>query len=130
MKGASPITRKQQAEFEIKEILERDLEDAEGALIVALLRRVAASEALLERYDEPLGALTRVIEGILESDDTLQRFVAKVDAEWGRIYLERPHFETHQQPPDSDDPYTLASVRSTLTTLLARVQSPNDTPEE
>jgi hypothetical protein len=130
MKGASPVTRKQQAEFEIKELLERHLVDAEGSLTIVLLRQVKASRALLENYDDALASLTQVLEGILDSDESLQRFVIKVDAEWGRLYLEPPHFESDELPPDYDDPYTRESVRSTLTDLVARIQATRKTPSE
>lgn len=126
LKGASPVTRKQQAEFEIEEFLERHLADAEGALSVVLLRRVTTSATLLESYDEPLNALSRIIETLLESEDRLERFVTRVDGEWGRIYSERPHFERNEQPPDSDDPYTRSSVRATLAVLLESLQSVKD----
>ena len=122
LKGASPVTRKQQAEFAIEEFLERHLADAEGALAVVLLRRVTTSATLLESYDEPLTALSRIIETLLESEDRLERFVTRVDGEWGRIYSERPHFEREEQSPDADDPYTRTSVRATLTALLASLQ--------
>ena len=47
------------------------------------------------------------------------RFVRAVDAEWGRIYLERPHFDRPGRPPDRDDPYPEDGVRETLKGLLA-----------
>ena len=122
MKGASPITRKQQAEYAIEELIEKHLDDAEGALSVVLLQRVETSEALLENYDAPVDALTGVVRGILDSDGSLNRFVMKVDAEWGQIYLERPHFEIDGRPPNRDDPYTRESVRTTLLELLAKLE--------
>jgi hypothetical protein len=122
MKGASPVTRKRQAEFVIEEYLERHLADAEGALTVVLLRRVTESAALLTDYDEPLAALASVIENLLDSEESLGRFVTKVDAEWGRLYSELPHFDRSQRPPDPDDPYTLASVRATLAALYERLE--------
>jgi hypothetical protein len=126
MKGASPVTRKQQAEFEIEELIDHHLEDAEGAISVVLLRRVKASEALLDSYDTPSAALVQVLQDLLGSEDTLRRFVVKVDAEWGHIYLERPHFETDTRPPDADDPYTRDSVRKALTGLLTDLESDVD----
>jgi hypothetical protein len=118
IKGASPITRRQQAEFEIEQLINHHLDDAEGALAPELLRRTKASEALLEDYDNPQAVLAQVTRDLLESEDSLRRFVIRVDAEWGRIYLERPHFESTDSAPDRDDPYTWESVRATLTQLL------------
>lgn len=122
LKGASPVTRKRQAEIEVKRYLQDQLNDTEGALRAVLLRQVTESEILLEAsYEKPLAALTRIAERLLDSEERLRRFVDKVDTEWGRIYLERPHFERGDGPPDRGDPYTLTSVRATLTDLLARL---------
>ena len=123
MKGASPITRKQQAEFVIEQLIESSLNDEEGALAPELLRRVEASEVLLESYDDPRAALVQVTRDLLNSSDSLRRFVIKVDAQWGRIYLERPHFESDGRAPDRDDPYTRDSVRATLVAFLAEIET-------
>jgi hypothetical protein len=119
LKGTSPVTRKRQAELEIKLFLEEHLTDAEGALTVVLKRQVRDSDILLAAgYQQPLSALVQVTERILSSEERLQSLVQQVDAEWGRIYLERPHFQKAGQPPDRDDPYTFASVRVQLSRLL------------
>jgi hypothetical protein len=127
VKGASPVTRKRQAELEIEQYLESWLADSEGALLVVLLRRVRESEALLESaYDRPLDALASVAERILGSRDGLRRFVGEVDAEWGRIYSERPYFDSAGTPPRPGDPYTVESVGAALTALLARLEPSSD----
>ncbi len=119
LKGASPVTRKRQAEVEIGHFLKEHLADAEGALLRVLQRRFRESDILLEDgYEEPLAALTHVTERILASEQRLQSFVTQVDAEWGRIYLERPYFQRAGQPPHRKDPYTFSSVRDTLSALL------------
>ena len=123
MKGASPVTRKRQVEVATDLFLEEHLADPEGALLVVLERRFRESMELTEEtYDHPLDALTRVVEHILDREERLQGFVTQVDAEWGRIYLERPHFQQAGQPPHRDDPYTFASVRATLTGLLGKLR--------
>ena len=123
MKGASPVSRRRQAEIEIAQYLEGHLADAEGALSVVLLRRVRESADLLEAsYTQPLETLTVVVERLLASNARLRAFVRRVDAEWGRIYSERPMFELGQAPPRPGDPYTLASVRETLSRLLERLR--------
>jgi hypothetical protein len=119
MKGASPVTRKRQAELEIEEALERHLTDSEGALLVVLRRRVLESEALLaEGYERPLAALVRVGERLLGSQERLRRLVREVDAEWGRMYSERPRFEAADGTVEAGDPYTVESVRAVLSGLL------------
>lgn len=119
MKGASPVTHQRQAELEIEQYLERHLKDAEGALPVVLERRALSSEALLERsYERPLEALAGVAERLLDSPAELRGFVRAVDAEWGRIYSERPYFQVGEAAPRPGDPYTLDSVRAALSELL------------
>ncbi len=123
LKGASPVTRKRQAEVEIELFLEKRLADAEGALLVVLLRRVRESADLLaSSYQQPLAALAQVTEHILSSEQRLHAFVHQVDTEWGRIYLERPHFQQDGQKPHRDDPYTFSSVRATLSGLLDQLR--------
>ncbi len=119
MKGASPVTHKRQAELEIEQYLESHLADVEGALAIVLQRRVGESAELLEaRYERPLEALAAVVERLVASPARLRSFVRRVDAEWGQIYSERPYFEQAGEPPRPGDPYTLESVRETLSRLL------------
>ncbi|NQT37488.1 MAG: hypothetical protein HQ581_08370 [Planctomycetes bacterium] len=123
LKGASPVTGKRQAELEIEHYLESHLVDAQGALEVVLLRRVRESELLLKRgYDQPLESLALFCERILGSEELLRYFVTDVDAEWGRIYLERPYFQKGDRPPDPEDPYTFSSVRVALSALVAKLR--------
>jgi len=124
MKGASPVTLKRQAELQLERYLESHLIDAEGALKIVLLRRVTEGEILLKMgYQEPLTALALFVEQMLSSEERLRDFVNDVDAQWGRSYYERPHFERQGRPPDPDDPYTFASVRVTLTELFEELRS-------
>lgn len=130
MKGASPVSRKQQAEFEIEELLERYLTDSEGALSDVLLRRVKQSEELLEDYESPRAVLAGVLRHLLSSEERLRRFVRQVDAEWGRMYSELPHFDHADRASDANDPYTSASVSSTLEALLKAVDGPDHVLEQ
>ena len=119
MKGTSPVTRERQAELEIELYLEDRLADAAGALAAVLGRRVLASEALLEAgFERPLEALAEETRRLLESEARLRRLVTQVDAEWGKMYSERPYFEAPGAAPRPGDPYTVASVRAALTRLL------------
>ena len=124
LKGTSPVTGKRQAELEIEQFLKSHLVDAEGALEAVLLRRVRESETLFKMgYEQPLTALALFCERILGSEGLLQDFVTDVDAQWGRIYLERPHFQRDGHPPNPDDPYTFASVRIALSELAVKLRS-------
>ena len=121
MKGASPVTRKQQAEAEIESYLDRHLNSPAGALSVVLLRQVKDSELLLSNLDQPLIVLASFIQQALGSEYRLHEFVREADVEWGRAYGERPYFQKEGSPPDQDDPYTIDSVRSTLSKLLEKL---------
>ena len=118
MKGVSPATRKQQAEAEIESFLDRHLMSPAGALSVVLLRRIKESELLLNNLDQPLVVLSSYVQEVLRSDYRLQELVRESDVEWGRVYGERPLFQKAGCPPAADDPYTIESVRSTLTQLI------------
>ena len=118
MKGESPIARMQQAGVEIETWLRHHLADAGGALQVVLLRHVKESELLLNNLDQPLIVLGGYCQRILSSDYLLEELVRRADTEWGRVFGERPHFDKKGAPPDPDDPYTIDSVRKTLSGLL------------
>lgn len=124
MKGASPVTLQRQAALAIERFLDRHLIDSEGALGEVLLRQARESEVLFKmNYERPLAALARFIESILSSNGRLQRFVTEVDAYWGRMYHERPHFQQPGAEAEVDDPYTFSSVRAKLERLLEQLQS-------
>ncbi len=121
MKGESPVTRMQQAELEIGSWLRRHLTDAGGALEVVLHRRVKGSELLLNNFDQPLVVLASYCQHALESEYLLKEIVRDADIEWGRVMGERPCFEKEGSPPHPDDPYTIESVRSTLSQLMEKL---------
>ena len=121
MKGESPVTRMQQAEFEIESWLGDHLADAGGALPVVLLRQIKGSELLLNNFDQPLVVLASYCQRVLDSDYLLQELVRNADIEWGRVMGERPYFEKEGSPRHPDDPYTVESVRNALDRLLKQL---------
>src|SRR5262245_62099738 len=125
MKGASPVSPVQQAETEIATWLESNIADSVGALKVVLHRQLKGSELLLDRLDQPLAALAAYCESGLAADYLLREIVREVDVEWGRMMDERPHFEREGAPPDTDDPYTVEGVRSTLLDALGKLPDVN-----
>jgi hypothetical protein len=76
---------------------------------------------LLNGFDEPLVVLASYCQQVLDSDYLLQEFVREADIEWGRMMGERPYFEKQGSPGNPDDPYTIESVRRTLSGLLAQL---------
>lgn len=121
MKGVSPRTGKEQASAEIENYLNRHL--GRGPLSIVLLRYVSDCELLLSNLDQPFIVLASYVQRILSSDYALEELVRETDVEWGRMFDERPHFERAGEPVHPDDPYTLASVRSTLEQLLAQLSA-------
>jgi hypothetical protein len=118
MKGASPVTRMQQASVVIEEWLRANLADTEGALQTVLLAQVTKSDLLLNNYDQPLVVLAACCQRLLSSDFQLKELVRDTDVEWGRAYDEKPIFDKEGSPPQPGDPYTAASVRQSLSRLM------------
>jgi hypothetical protein len=123
MKGGSPVSRVQQAELEIDSWLRSHVSDTPGALQVMLCRNLKGSELLLNNLDSPHLALAAYCKLVLESDYRLKELVRDVDAEWGQSMGERPYFEREGCLPDPDDPYTVESVRKTLSEAINRLDS-------
>ena len=114
MSGASPVSPQQQAEVEIGNWLRSNIRDTDGALHAVLHRQIKGTRLLLENPDEPLVALTKICQRLLDSDELLRELVREIDVEWGQRMDERPHFERPGSLPSPDDPYTLESVRQML----------------
>ena len=121
MKGESPVPRLQQAEFEIESWVRDHLTDSGGALEVVLPRQINGSALLLDNFDKPLMVLADYCKQVLESDYLLRELVRDTDAEWGRIMGERPVFDQEGAPSQPGDPYTVESVRNTLSELLKQL---------
>jgi hypothetical protein len=121
MKGESPITRMRQAEIEIDTWLRTHMLDAGGTLEVVLGRHVKGSELLLNNYDQPLVVLAGCCQQILASDYLLTELVRDADIEWGRVMGERPYLERQGSACSPDDPYTVQSVRNTLSGLIEQL---------
>ena len=118
MKGASPVSRVQQAETEIGTCLRADLADPDGTLRMLIQRDLKGSDLLLRNLDRPQVALARYCERILASDELLRELVRQADVEWGRRMDERPHFDRQDSAPHPDDPFTVESVRAALLSVL------------
>jgi hypothetical protein len=128
MKGASPVSRVQQAETEIGGWLRSNVADSSGALQLLLHRNLKGSELLLANLDQPLRALAGYCRKLLDSDHLLEEFVREADVEWGRRMDERPRFERDGSPHDPGDPYTVRSVRQTLHDTLKQLPNAGGEP--
>jgi hypothetical protein len=126
MKGASPVARMQQAEFEIETWLRTHLLDASGVLPVVLLRHVKGSDLLLNNLDQPMVVLASYCKQLLESDYLLQELVRNADVEWAHMMGEQPYLERPGSSHHPDDPYTVVSVRNALSELLKQLAGVNE----
>ena len=121
MKGASPVSRAQQAETEIGVWVRANVMDTAGALHALLERQLKGSELLLNNLDDPLTALASYCGRVLESDYLLKELVREADVEWGRRTDERPFFDRDGSPAHPADPYTVGSVRALLENVLKQL---------
>ncbi len=123
MKGASPVSRQEQASIELTQWIDQQTSDPSGALKSILRRQVRGNQLLIEGHlQHPHRALSEIIETIKASDYALREFVRQVDVRWGEMYQERPLFQRTGQPPDPADVYTYESVRQELNLLLEKLQ--------
>jgi hypothetical protein len=119
MKGASPVPRLVQVKTEIAALLRDHIKDDAGALLAVLQNWITTDEQRVSRYlNAPVGAVQEALEAILKSPDTLYELVRQADAQWGKMYDERPYFQRPGQAPHPDDEYTHESVRQVLTDSL------------
>lgn len=123
LKGASPVSKVQQAETEIGAWLAGNLADSTGALPAVLQRHIKGSELLLNNLDRPLFALAGYCRQVLASNHHLEELVREADIEWGRRMDERPHFNREGVAAHPDDPYTKDSIRTALGEVLARISA-------
>lgn len=121
MKGESPVTRTRQAEAMIGDCLQSCLGSGCGSLRIVMLRHVVGSEVLLSNLDRPLVVLAGYVQRVLGSEYQLKELVRETDFEWGRVYGERPYFDRDGCAPHPDDPYTVESVRGTLSHLIEKL---------
>src|SRR5262245_56985867 len=75
MKGASPVSRKQQAAFEIGNWLLQHLPPGNSELQVVLSRWVEGSDLLLKDFQQPLAVLAAYCHQLLDSDCLLKELV-------------------------------------------------------
>jgi hypothetical protein len=118
LRGASPTPALERARLEVQQWLERNLRDSDGALATVLERRLMLSTELVERnLGRPQDTLAEWLDRLLDRPNAIADLVREADREWGHRYQERPLFERPGEPPDPDDPYTIAGVTTELRRL-------------
>lgn len=123
-RGASPVPGLDRATALLCQFIVENVDDPSGALRIVLERRVRTNEPLVgDHFDDPFVALEIIVERMLNNSARYYELVREVDAEWGRLMLERPHFQQPGQKADPEDEYTHTSVRVALESLLAKVRT-------
>ena len=118
LKGESPDPKLVQATTEINTFIAINLQDSSGALQAVLQTWISTDEAgVSQNLDSPLQALKQMLDKILDNSELLYELVRQVDFQWGKMYDERPYFQSPGQPPHPNDEYTHESVEEQLTSL-------------
>ena len=118
LKGESPVPKLVQATTEINTFIAINLQDSSGALQAVLQTWISTDEAgVSQNLDSPLQALKQMLDKILDNSELLYELVRQVDFQWGKMYDERPYFQSPGQPPHPNDEYTHESVEEQLTSL-------------
>ena len=118
LKGESPVPKLVQATTEINTFIAINLQDSSGALQAVLQTWISTDEAgVSQNLDSPLQALKQMLDKILDNSELLYELERQVDFQRGKMYDERPYFQSPGQPPHPNDEYTHESVEEQLTSL-------------
>lgn len=124
MKGESPVPPLVQAKAEMNLFVCQHLADSDGALQAVLQSLINDDQQYVSQFiRSPLQALRAMVEPFMQQEQLLYDLVRRVDARWGQMYDERPHFQSPGQVAHPDDVYTHESVRATLQAFLAVLES-------
>ena len=119
LKGESPVPKLVQATTEINTFIALNLQDSSGALQAVLQTWISTDEAgVSQNLDNPLQSLKQILDKIINNTELLYELVRQVDFQWGKMYDERPYFQSPGQAPHPNDEYTHESVEEKLRTLL------------
>ncbi len=123
LKGESPVPKLVQATTEINTFIALNLQDSSGALQAVLQTWISTDEAgVSQNLDEPLQSLKQILDKIINNTELLYELVRQVDFQWGKMYDERPYFQSPGQAPHPNDEYTHESVEEKLITLLDKLE--------
>ena len=119
LKGESPVPKITQLKAEVNLFVNNNLHDLSGELQAVLNNWVNADDQKISSYqDNPLMALSLIIEEITGNENLYYEFVRQVDLKSGQMNGERPYFQRPGQPAHPEDEYTHESVRTKLVQLL------------
>ena len=112
-------------------LLHQSVHDSDGALLKVMEQDIRQEEALFgpltqrltllspeELHNHLHGVLGRLASRTIATEAALVEFTRRVDAMWGQLLGERPHFQRPGQEAHPDDPYTHDSVRKAMMELI------------
>ena len=118
MKGESAIPRPLKAIVTINRFITTHLLDANGALSTTLQSWAQEDIRVSRHLDDPLTALTQIVEGLINEPATFQEFFRQVAIAQSKLTGDRPYFQKVGHSPHPAAQYSHASVKSQLSTLL------------
>ncbi|MBL8917384.1 MAG: hypothetical protein JNJ54_00870 [Myxococcaceae bacterium] len=129
--GGSPVPPLEQLRAAAVVLIHEVVPDNDGALRKVFEQDLRSDDQLLgalagglpiwtaaELRAHLLQALATLAKRTLSTEAALHEFTRRVDAVWGQLLGERPHFETPGHAAHPDDPYTFASVRGALEAVI------------
>lgn len=123
LKGESPVPKLVQVTTEINLFIDKNLPDSSGALQSVLKRWVKSDSIVSQHLEEPLTALDRILQKIINNQELFYEIVRQTDLKWGQMYQERPYFQQPGQPPHPEDEYSHESVQEKLSILQEKLNT-------
>ncbi|NJL87964.1 MAG: hypothetical protein HC886_21480 [Leptolyngbyaceae cyanobacterium SM1_1_3] len=123
LKGECLVPKPLRAIAEINLFIDQHLCDQLGALQQVLQAWVKTDICISQHFEAPLEALEKILASILESPYTFNEFSRQVNAQWGKLYDEIPHFQLLGQPPHPETAYPHALLRQRLAELQAALRA-------
>lgn len=126
LKGGQVVPELTRAVTAINSFIMENLADSSGALRSVLIAIVKDDiETVSAHVETPLKALEVILDRYSSNAHLLEDLVRRVDFTWGRMNLEKPHFQKEGEAPHPDDEYTVDSVKQQLEglALLLRKKS-------
>ena len=122
LKGSQAmVPRPLRALATINGLIDRYLNDTDGALQLCLKRWVKIDGRIGQFLDEPLVALQLIVTDIVEQPQVLCEFSRQVAVEWGQLNGERPYFQKLGEDAHPEAAYSHDSIRGVLAVLVARL---------
>ncbi|MEO0353141.1 MAG: hypothetical protein AAF282_24140 [Cyanobacteria bacterium P01_A01_bin.15] len=119
----SQMPRPLRALTTINGLIDRYLNDTDGALQLCLKQWVKTDGRIGQYLDEPRVALQLIVKDIVEQPQVLYEFARQVAVEWGQLNGERPSFQKLGEDAHPEAVYSHDSIRAILVLLLSQLSA-------